>query len=309
MLELPKQTKEELQRQLDELRQKKAASKAAKKAKKAGATVKPTTSTSSNSTSATNTDETQPKPVDGVVTIRRPQKTATSVQLRKQEEIRKRAMQKVQEQQYREIVARTSKNDVLEIQKMLADSANIFSFYQEFMAKYKNADILLAFNILDKGDVELFKYVVANGIENELYQGEVQLYDSNYIQLEKDKFFEYKAKHPEYNTNVTVLEDYLPHLYVLGNKAEYELINAMSLKGEITLLSEEKDVIQFEKDEGSKVIILCKHPYSDVLPSYIRVKNSQDFPIFATFNLQDMPSSQKIVPFNRENLLKKVSLR
>lgn len=295
----------ELKRQIDALKAERAAKKAAKK----GKPVPVSNNSTKQNTKSDTVDEEKTQALSGVVAIQRPSDNRSSLQLQQQAAIRKRAMQKVQEQKYRELVERLSKNDILEISEMLANSANIFSFYQDFIKRYKDKNILLALNVLDKSDVELFEYIVANGFENELYQGAVQLYDEKYISLEKDKFFEYKANHPQYNVNMNTLENYLPNIYILGNQRDYNLIEAMSLKAEITLLKTTQDVTKFKEDVQSKVVLLCKQPYEEVLPSYIQVKNSQDFPIYVTFDLENMLNSQKIVPFNRDNLLQKIAFK
>lgn len=210
-----------------------------------------------------------------------------------------------QRQLNKEILSRLSETDVSVIKNNMIESSDLFTFYKTSIQRYA-PEVLVALRCVTKSEQVLFDYIIKNNLEQELYQGKVELFDNAEVTKLKESFKDFIERHPEFKTSEVIAkkDPELPRLYILGTEQDFELVKAMSLDAPIFHINLMSDLEIFERDERKKAVILFRRPNPALGKPFKEISKVQQFKLYPSFQLGSSKASNEITPFNRKNLIR-----
>lgn len=205
---------------------------------------------------------------------------------------------------------KSNPNQIKDLITIIGQSSSTYEVYSKYHKEYENDEDLVAMQIMSQEEVELFAYIEKHNLQNDIVQTSTLDIDKQLLEDSSKEFQKFLIENPQYSVSEKISDTNqvkLPHIYILGDKQDFALINAMSLNTQVKLMNTIKILDEFENDVDSKIVIISQNPNVLLSDKYNEIFNKQSFRTFLSFKSDsDKDGTKTIFPLTRENLIMKI---
>lgn len=201
----------------------------------------------------------------------------------------------------------SNNNNYYELNQIIRNSENDYQLFSEYYQSHNSYEELIALGIFDEQKVEMLLNLYNHeNIHNAVMTTNVSTIRNDLLEHTSKSFDKFLINNPEYAHYSDITEDpkiKLPDVYILGNLNDYKQLEAMSLKTKIFLISNLKELEQFEQDNMNKIVILTQNANMMLSDKYNEIFDKQQFNVYRNFHIDDEHIDNEIIPFTREKLI------